>query len=137
MRSHHFLLLAVALTSLTACADHPDLPTSGPLAVYRASGEGGDAAQLEGRLTKRDGCVVVESGSGAGAVTVPVFPDEATWTDDGLAFAGRIYEEGTSVSMDGGGGGDATSDSTTYVPAACADTRTFLVAGDTESLDPS
>lgn len=137
MRSHRLLLLVAVLTSLTACTDDPALPTSGPVAVYESSGEGGAAALVEGRLTERDGCVVVESGSGAGAVTVPVFPDEATWTDDGLAFAGRTYEEGTSVSMGGGGGGDAMSDSTTYVPAACADTRTFIVAGNTETLDPS
>jgi hypothetical protein len=127
------VLACVLLAGLAACGA-PALPKSGPVAVYEPTGEGGDSALLEGRLTQRDGCVVIES-SGPTTISVPLFPRRATWSDEGLSFSGRHYPSGAQVAVGGGYSGRplATSDAR-YVPAACGDLDVFVVHQDTTSL---
>lgn len=137
MRSRHLLLLAVALTSLTACTDDPALPTSGPLALSAsAGGDEGDAALLEGRLVEKDGCVVVERDEADLDDVLPILPREATWTaGEGLTFHGRTYAEGTRVSMVGGYYGPARAFAGAYVPEDCAGIETFGAHQVNEELD--
>lgn len=136
MRSLHLLLLAVALTSLTACTDDPALPTSGPLAVSAsASDDEGASALLEGRLVEKDGCVVVEPTEATMGDILPVLPGGARWSGEGLTYQGRTYAEGSMVSMGGGYYGPARSSSGLYLPATCVGIETFGAHEVTEYRD--
>lgn len=126
----------MALTSLTACADDPDLPTSGPLAVSAsASGDEGDSALLEGRIAEKNGCVVVEQIEALQDDIVPILPAGARWSGEGLTYQGRTYAEGSMVSMGGGYYGPARSSSGLYLPATCVGIETFGAHEVTEYRD--
>lgn len=84
-------------------------PSSDPEAAehvgtYRAVGEGGDAALLEGTVRLIDGCFVVEQDPGGRYL--PFFPeDEVTWSDAGLRYGGNTYGEGDVIALGGGASG--------------------------------
>lgn len=88
-------------------------------ATYQATtalGEG-DGAALEGTLTTRGGCFVVETA--AGAVVVPVLPASATTWDGGaerLTIGSAEYRLGDTVSF---GGGYTSQAPDVEVPSEC------------------
>lgn len=124
-----FLLLGAVLAG---CGSDSSLPTTGPVGVYEAVGEGGASAEFEGTLKYNDGCVtVVASQPGGEREVVPLFPDEAEWTNNELRFRDESYRSGSRVSL----GGSLGSDASAYVPSACdANLPTWIVHQDTKTL---
>ena len=89
---------------------------SGDIALYRPTGDGGDAALLQGWLLRADGCTYVETADGERVL--PVFPDDAVWSDDVLQVGGVGHRLGEELSLTGG---SAAPDFGDYVPSGCAD----------------
>lgn len=120
-------LLVLVTSGLAGCSPGSGDRSSGPLATYEATGEGGFGALLSGTLTAVDGCVLVEQEDGT--LVLPVFADSVEWVaEDQLVRLGRAdLEVGETVELGGGfaeGRGVAR-------PAACPDdAETFLVSQD-------
>ena len=85
---------------------------SGDIALYRPTGGGSDMALLEGWLLRADGCTYVEDADGGRVL--PVFPDDAVWSDDVLQVGGVGYRLGEEVSLTGG---LASGDFGDYLPS--------------------
>ena len=82
--------------------------------TYRASGEGGDGALLEGTVRIVDGCFLVEDKGGPRYL--PYFPDdEVRRNGEGLEYSGASYGDGAAIALGGG-----VSGSPEPMPANCS-----------------
>jgi hypothetical protein len=112
--------IAVAVSAeavvVAGCGSSGSGELSGDVALYRPTGTGSDMAQLEGRLLRAGGCTYVETSGGERVL--PVFPDDAVWSDDVLQVDGAGYRLGEQVSLTGG---VASGDFGDYVPSGCVE----------------
>ena len=107
-------LVLVALTvtglSLAGCSsDKSDSTESAALGehvgTYEATGDGGDAALLEGTVRLLDSCFTVEQ-RGVRDGFLPLFPDdEVAWSGGRLDYDGKTYGEGDAIALGGGESG--------------------------------
>lgn len=97
----------VAALMLSGCAD--ESPGSGSSRVdvqfgtYVATGEGGDAAELSGKLITRGGCFLVKTGT---MTYLPLFPADHVTAPDAqtLVYDDQTFRVGETITL----GGSAT-----------------------------
>lgn len=133
------LLLPIAVT--TGCSGSSDeseaseaaTSGSGPfvlISTYVPTGEGGDGAQLAGRveIDAESRCVrIIEREFGV-SVT-PVFPvGEVTLSRSGFSYGGTYYSDGTDIELGGGDLGEDLSTWREYIEEPCDANRAFIVA---------
>jgi hypothetical protein len=124
MASVVVVLAALLAVGLSACSTS-DAPRS-DVATYEPAGPGGDAALLMGTLSSDGGCVTLIDDSGE--VWLPVFPENASWTDDSVSVGGRDHVIGEPVEL--GGGGGSRIDPEWSIPDGCPDdVSIWVVAG--------
>jgi hypothetical protein len=96
-------MVAVALT-LSSCAGSLSSGSSSAVEVrfgtYEAAGEGGDAAELSGKLVVRDSCFLVDTDT---KTYLPLFPaDHVTAPDEEtLVFDDQTFRVGETISLAG------------------------------------
>jgi hypothetical protein len=72
--------------------------------TYRAVGEGGDGALLEGTVRIVEGCFLVQQDTGGRYL--PFFPEgEVRWSNGGLNYNGEDYGDGDAIALGGGASG--------------------------------
>ncbi|WP_299932414.1 hypothetical protein [uncultured Nocardioides sp.] len=110
------MMLAAALM-LSGCAGSPG---SGPssqveahFGTYEATGEGGDAAELSGKLVVRGGCFLVDTDT---MTYLPLFPtDHVTAPDkETLVYDDQTFRVGETISL----GGSATPQDSAVLESA-------------------
>lgn len=111
----HLLPVVAALVlayAAAGCGDGAAAEVARHVGTYDATGEGGDAALLEGTVGLDDGCFLVETASRERFLVA--FPrDEVAWRDGGLRYAGTTYAAGDRIALGGGTGAERP------VPSAC------------------
>lgn len=118
----HLLRVVAALVLACAaagCRDGAAEEVARHVGTYDATGEGGDAALLEGTVRLDGGCFLVETAVG-GRFLVAFPRDEVAWRDGGLRRAGRTYAAGDRIALAGGSGAEWP------VPRACRGARASL-----------
>jgi hypothetical protein len=107
------VMLALLCAAGAGCSEEKSYEVSRHVGIYEATGEGGDAALLEGTVQLDDGCFFVEASTGERFLVY--FPeDEVEWSDEGLRYAGSPYGTGDSIALGGGGSSDSLP-----VPSEC------------------
>ena len=105
--------LAIVCTSGIGCSAETSDEAPRHVGTYKATGEGGDGALLEGTVRLDDGCFIVET-SAAERFLVYFPDDEVGWSEEGLHHGGSTYSNGDSIAVGGGG-----VDSSRPVPPDC------------------
>lgn len=115
-------ILGVILVGCTAQGG----TATGTIATYEPSGEGGFGATLEGVVTSKSGCLIIQP-DGGGEAVIPVFPSTLLRVDDsGPFWQDAPLNEGDQITV-GGGYVDARNiDFETG--AACAIGEVFIIS---------
>ncbi|MDE0546221.1 hypothetical protein [Microbacterium sp. C7(2022)] len=117
--------LGVVGVLLVGCTTQGGTAT-GTIATYEPSGEGGFTAALEGVVSSRNGCLVIEP-DGGGAAVVPVFPSTLLRVDDsGPLWQDAPLNNGDRISLGGGYVDAQTVD--VEAGAACVVGEVFIVS---------
>ena len=94
--------LALAYASGAGCSAGTSDDAPRHVGTYRATGEGGDGAMLEGTVRLDDGCFIVET-SAAERFLVYFPENEVEWSKEGLQYADSTYSNSDSIALAGGG----------------------------------
>lgn len=105
--------LTAALAAGAGCSAGTSDEATRHVGTYKATGEGGDGAILEGTVLLDDGCFIVET-SAAERFLVYFPEDEVEWSKEGLRYGGSTYSNGDSIALSGGG-----ADASRPIPPDC------------------